>query len=435
MHCNLLLQDMPDFFNEERMCILIDNNINANLNAQAEEEQLQEEADFKKWCKALDTLDCKCMQKRKEVQEEAEEALHKRQHQELTLNHGGNKTSTTSVLASTTMKAFEKLSPLTGHQWMYLYKMKGCMKCRMPNINHVFKYCKNGYPTKDILNVSQDWKPSIDTSDWYKHWSESSNGKEENQQGTSSGKAAPKLKPIVVTASAWADDDLDNDIDVVFPVSPQGPSAVLSKDSENSQDRSNSDFLIYIQFPSLCCIPNPPVLRSTAQQVMGPETTFDISTSKVMVPRLSADGSNWTTYSECILNTLTSKKLCHHIIGKAPKLANLTEHKGFFFMGKNMLTLLLDKEIAAYKDEVELWEQKEAQVREIIYGSVDQSTFYQVKNEPTAAAVWKKLASIHTIKGAMFETDLLNQLQTSCYVESGDINVCTHLTNLVVIKE
>ncbi|KAG6823629.1 hypothetical protein H0H87_000620, partial [Tephrocybe sp. NHM501043] len=122
-------------------------------------------------------------------------------------------------------------------------------------------------------------------------------------------------------------------------------------------------------------------------------------------------------------------------MGKAHKPANLMEHEGFFFMGKNMLTPLSDKEIAAYKDEVELWEQKEAQVWEIIYGSVDQSTFYQVKNEPTAAAVWKKLASIHANKGAMFETDLLNQLQTSRYVENGDIDVRTHLANLVVIKE
>ncbi|KAG6852091.1 hypothetical protein H0H87_010975 [Tephrocybe sp. NHM501043] len=156
---------------------------------------------------------------------------------------------------------------------------------------------------------------------------------------------------------------------------------------------------------------------------MGPETTFDISTSKVTVPRLSADGSNWTTYSERVLNTLTSKKLCRHVMGKVHKLADLMEPKGFFFMGKNTLTPLSDKEIAAYEDEVELWEQKEAQVQEIIYGSVDQSTFYQ------------KLASIHANKGAMFETDLLNQLQTSRYVENGDIDVRTHLTNLVVIKE
>ncbi|KAG6839662.1 hypothetical protein H0H87_000277, partial [Tephrocybe sp. NHM501043] len=136
-----------------------------------------------------------------------------------------------------------------------------------------------------------------------------------------------------------------------------------------------------------------------------------------------------------ILNALTSKKLRRHVMGKAHKPADLMEHEGFFFMGKNTLTPLSDKEIAAYKDEVELWEQKEAQVREIIYRSVDQSTFYQVKNEPTAAAVWKKLASIHANKGAMFETDLLNQLQTSRYVKNGDIDVRTHLTNLVVIKE
>ncbi|KAG6912216.1 hypothetical protein DXG01_016348, partial [Tephrocybe rancida] len=152
--------------------------------------------------------------------------------------------------------------------------------------------------------------------------------------------------------------------------------------------------------PSRRRVPIPPVPRSTAQQVMGPETTFDISTSKVTVPKLSADGSNWTTYSERVLNALTSKKLRRHVIGRAPKPADLHEHEGSFFLGQHTMSPLTDEEIADHEDAIELWEQKEAQVREIIYSSVDQSTFYQVKSEPTAAAVWKKLASIHADKGA-----------------------------------
>ncbi|KAG6828837.1 hypothetical protein H0H87_000613 [Tephrocybe sp. NHM501043] len=55
-------------------------------------------------------------------------------------------------------------------------------------------------------------------------------------------------------------------------------------------------------------------------------------------------------------------------------------------------------------------------------------------NLPTAV-IWKKLTLIHANKGTMFETDLLNQLQMSRYVKSGDIDVCTHFANLVVIKE
>ncbi|KAG6855457.1 hypothetical protein H0H87_002577, partial [Tephrocybe sp. NHM501043] len=56
-HCNLLLQNMPSFLNEPRMWVLIDNNIDMDLNAWAEEEWLQDKPDFKKWCEALDTLD------------------------------------------------------------------------------------------------------------------------------------------------------------------------------------------------------------------------------------------------------------------------------------------------------------------------------------------------------------------------------------------
>ncbi|KAG5640084.1 hypothetical protein DXG03_001282, partial [Asterophora parasitica] len=54
--------------------------------------------------------------------------------------------------------------------------------------------------------------------------------------------------------------------------------------------------------------PSAPIW-STALQVMGPEATYNISTSKVMLAKLASDGSNWSLYQEWVLNALTSKKL------------------------------------------------------------------------------------------------------------------------------
>ncbi|KAG6822952.1 hypothetical protein H0H92_011945, partial [Tricholoma furcatifolium] len=139
--------------------------------------------------------------------------------------------------------------------------------------------------------------------------------------------------------------------------------------------------------------------NSPAQEVMGPEDTLDISSTKVTVPKLSADGSNWTTYHERILNALTSKKLRRHVTGTARRPAELIERNGKFYLTADEdAKPLSDTEIETQEELMEAWLQKEAQVREIIYGTVDQSTFLQIKGEPTIATVWKKLASIHADK-------------------------------------
>ncbi|KAG6807500.1 hypothetical protein H0H92_007260, partial [Tricholoma furcatifolium] len=139
--------------------------------------------------------------------------------------------------------------------------------------------------------------------------------------------------------------------------------------------------------------------NSPAQEVMGPEDTLDISSTKVTVLKLSADGSNWTTYHECILNAFTSKKLRRHVTGTARRPAELIERNGKFYLTADEdAKPLSDTEIETQEELIETWLQKEAQVREIIYGTVDQSTFLQIKGEPTVAAVWKKLTSIHADK-------------------------------------
>jgi hypothetical protein len=67
-------------------------------------------------------------------------------------------------------------------------------------------------------------------------------------------------------------------------------------------------------------------------------------------------------------------------------------------------------------------------VREIIYRTVDKSTFLQVKREKTADLVWKKLVSIHADRGGMYETNLLAKLQNTRYNEGDDMR--EHLTTM-----
>ena len=152
---------------------------------------------------------------------------------------------------------------------------------------------------------------------------------------------------------------------------------------------------------------------------MGPaEVSTDSSTIKVTsLPKLAADGSNWTTYQDYIVNAIKAKGLCRHLIDMACKPEELEEWTRKFYKSKTMLPLTND-ELEAHRNLINTYEQKEAMLCEIIYGTVNRSTFIQIKGEPTAGAIWKKLQLIHANKGSMFETDLLTQLQTICFSDS-----------------
>ncbi|KAG6863668.1 hypothetical protein C0991_004262, partial [Blastosporella zonata] len=96
---------------------------------------------------------------------------------------------------------------------------------------------------------------------------------------------------------------------------------------------------------------------------------------------------------------------------------------------------MTDEEVEEYEEKIEIWLQKEAQVREFIYGTIDKSTLLQIKNKLTAVDVWKKLASIHSDKGAMFETELLTQLSNSRFHTMDSTTMHKHLAGLTTLNE
>jgi hypothetical protein len=167
---------------------------------------------------------------------------------------------------------------------------------------------------------------------------------------------------------------------------------------------------------------------------MGPDDTTDmISTSKgLSLPKLRSDGSNWATYSERISNYLTSKGHRRHVQGTTRKPEVLIERNGSFYKSGS-LSPLSDDELEKHEDLTDLYDQMQAAVREIIYRTVDKTTFLQIKNETDAASVWRKVTSIHADRGTLFEANLLVQLQNTRYIEKESMR--EHIAKMTELRE
>ena len=114
--------------------------------------------------------------------------------------------------------------------------------------------------------------------------------------------------------------------------------------------------VIYISFP---------VFQFSLQllQVMGPGDTSDLSSRNnqaLSLPKIQDDSSNWATYSERILNYLTSKGYCRHVQGMARKLENIVESKdGKFYLG-NSKEAISDEQLEKHKNSLDLYNQTQA---------------------------------------------------------------------------
>jgi gag-polypeptide of LTR copia-type len=132
------------------------------------------------------------------------------------------------------------------------------------------------------------------------------------------------------------------------------------------------------------------------------------------------------------LNYLTSKGLHQHVLGTAHKLEELNECDGSFYKG-NSLALLTDEEIEKHEETQDSYNQMQAAVCEVIYRTVDNTMFLQVKNEVNAAAMWKKVISIHADKGSLYETNLLTKLQNTRYAEGESMR--DHIAKMTELRE
>jgi hypothetical protein len=111
---------------------------------------------------------------------------------------------------------------------------------------------------------------------------------------------------------------------------------------------------------------------------MGPA---DISTSEnmtikvIQLPKLAPDGENWLTYHERVLNAATARGLRRYLVGTVLKPSTIVEKAGKFYLETDDKVPLMDEALDKHETSVDTWEQKEAQVRELIYNTIDNALF------------------------------------------------------------
>jgi hypothetical protein len=129
------------------------------------------------------------------------------------------------------------------------------------------------------------------------------------------------------------------------------------------------------------------------------------------------------------LNYLTSKGLCRHVLGTARK--PIERNRSFYKHGS--LAPLTDDKVEKYEESQDAYSQQQAAVREVIYRTIDKTTFLQVRNESDAAAMWKKVVSIHADKGSLYKMNLLTQLQNTRYAEGESMR--DHIAKMTELRE
>ena len=101
-------------------------------------------------------------------------------------------------------------------------------------------------------------------------------------------------------------------------------------------------------------------------QVMGFADISDMSSTPLSnqnptVPKPEVDRSNWSTYSERVMNYLTSKGLKRHVMGTACKLVELVKRSGDYYKPGALLPLNDDK-LEKHEKEQDEHEQKQASI-------------------------------------------------------------------------
>jgi hypothetical protein len=167
---------------------------------------------------------------------------------------------------------------------------------------------------------------------------------------------------------------------------------------------------------------------------MGPNSTMAVSSVKIHnLPKLKDNGSNWNTYKEWVMNTLTSRGLKRHVIGMAKWLTKIKLRDDGEYYLKGQMAPLNEDEIEEREVKMDKYAQKQAQVQDIIYETVSQSAFTQIKGERTAAELWKKLVTINKQKNTDVYGATLDRLTWMQCSEDEDVQ--KHITTMTNLKD
>jgi hypothetical protein len=127
-------------------------------------------------------------------------------------------------------------------------------------------------------------------------------------------------------------------------------------------------------------------------------TTVDFST-KLVIAKLVQDKSNWPTYHDDIINACKARGVYRHLIGNclAPSDIDFDEKDGkYYILSADLQRKEEVKEVDAHKmiERLELYKRREAQVREIIRQTVNESLWAQIRDAGEPDDIWRRLSDM-----------------------------------------
>ncbi|KAJ3746486.1 hypothetical protein DFH05DRAFT_1394147, partial [Lentinula detonsa] len=113
------------------------------------------------------------------------------------------------------------------------------------------------------------------------------------------------------------------------------------------------------------------------------------------LPKLNDDGSNWHSWKEKASTLISSKVgLYRHLSGRAKKPSAPVEKEGKSYKTADSLIPLSDDDAEAILDKIDVYNQREAEIRNIIYQCISETTLNAIKSKESAFEVWQELCRL-----------------------------------------
>ena len=159
-------------------------------------------------------------------------------------------------------------------------------------------------------------------------------------------------------------------------------------------------------------------------------TTIKLGDDFMKIPKLEEAGKNWVVYKDCFLWSIDARGYVDHVdgTGSAPvdpitRTATSTQ----------VLTAAQTALVTTWKQELKVWNQGEAIVKQQIAATISDSLFMKIRGKGTAHEIWKALAKDFEKRSRMVSVDLRRRLQQERCVEKGDVRA--HFSKLCMMRE
>ena len=147
---------------------------------------------------------------------------------------------------------------------------------------------------------------------------------------------------------------------------------------------------------------------------MGPDSGDNMQ-DKIILPKLSDDGSNWVDYRDRVVWLLESQNIEQHI-----------DHD----IAPSSYTAVGD--VGGLKPE-ERWKKEETNIKQIIGPSLPRGPFSRIKGQKTVHGVWAILKQVYEEKTRALAADLMRRFRNTRCGEND--NLRTHFEHLNALKE